>query len=222
MDKLNEIVATRTFAVLDEQGQPVEAVTVSLGRPEQEPNVSYWACPYQIDGLGHDCAYRGATGEDALQAMAGVLTVVGGVLAGEDEAKAGRLRWAGSSYFRSAFLRVHLAPEEGVPGELGPALATKTVDVVRDLYPRQGPMAITLGYPRQAPSGLWFCPYRVARLSLDSLWWVSGFDSMHALQSALFLIHGFEDYATELFQRHESWEGSHVLGFPVLPDGAEG
>ncbi len=157
MDKLNEVVATRTLEVLDEHGQPVETVKVSLGRPEQEPNVSYWACPYQLDGLGHDSVYRGASGEDALQAMAGVLTVVGGVLAGAAEAKAGRLRWTGSSYFRAAFLRVYFDPEEGVPGEIGPALATKTVDAVRDLYPRRGPMTITLGYPRQAPSGLWFC-----------------------------------------------------------------
>jgi hypothetical protein len=47
---------------------------------------------------------------------------------------------------------------------------------------------------------------------------VSGVDSMHAVQSALFLIQGFEDYTTELFRRHEHWTGSHTLGFPVMPD----
>jgi hypothetical protein len=179
--------------------------------------MSFWVCPYQIDGLGHDRVYRGACGEDGLQAMAGALTVIGGTLAGEDQARTGRLRWPGSAYFRSAFLRVHLAPEQGVSADFGELIAASTQGI-KDIYSRHGPVTISLGYPRQAPSGVWFCPYRVAGLGVDCIWWASGFDSLHALQSALFLIDGFDDHATELVQRHERWTGSDVLGFPTVPD----
>lgn len=220
MDKLNEVVATRILEVVNEHGQPVETVNVSLGRPQQEPDAIEWGCAYQIDGLGYDRPYR-TLGIDGLQAMAGALLVIGGSLQGEDEVQAGRVRWAGRSYFRDAFLRVHFAPEDGAPGELGAILATTTYDQVKSFGGHKGPMTITLGYPRQAPSGVWFCPYRVAGLGVDCVRWVSGFDSMHAVQSAVLVIHGIEDYAAELFQRHERSVGSDILGFPMIPDEPE-
>lgn len=217
MTEPTEIIATRTLDRLDAHGKPVTPVVVSLGRPQSEPDLGDFRCAYRVRGLG-DEAFYGASGVDGLQAMASALLVVGSTLAGESDLKTGRLQWAGRSYFRAGFLRVHMAPEEGLPAEFGRVLAQKTAQEVRDAYRRQGPVTIAVGYPQEAPSGLWFCPYRVAGRGVDCTFWTSGFESMHALESALFVVEGFEDHVSELFQRHERWAGSDVLGFPMLPE----
>lgn len=214
---MDKVTATRIFDLIDEQGAVVDHVTVSLGCPEREHGETTWACPYRIVGLGEDRTYRGAIGVHGLQAMFGVTVVIGGALQGTDEFQAGRLRWEGSAYYRSAFLRVHLAPDEGVDTELGNPIVAEVVEEVSVLG-EIVQMKTMLGHARQAPSGIWFCPYRVVGPGLDCLSWVSGFDSMHAVQSALLMTYGLDSYSSEVLQRHKTFTGSDLLGFPMIPD----
>lgn len=214
---MDKVTAKRTFDLIDERGAVVDQVVVSLGCPEREPGENTWVCPYRVVGLGEDRTYRGAIGVHGLQAMFGVIVVIGGALQGTDEFQAGRLRWKGSAYYRSAFLRVHLAPDEGVGPELGEPIVADVVEEV-SVSGEIVRMETTLGHARQAPSGIWFCPYRVVGPGLDCLSWVSGFDSMHAVQSALLMTHGLGGYASEVFRRHKMFSGSDLLGFPMIPD----
>lgn len=90
-----DIIATRNLVVVDEAGQPVKQVFVHLGRPMQEPT-GEWSISYQIVGLGSDSVYH-LLGIDAVQALQLVHKVIGGILAGTSEAKAGRLQWDGGT-----------------------------------------------------------------------------------------------------------------------------
>lgn len=87
-----DIIATRTLDVVDDAGRTVRQLHVHIGRPSQEPT-GEWALPYQVTGIDPgDPVYR-VFGIDAIQALQGVCLVIGGLLAGLDEAKQGRLRW---------------------------------------------------------------------------------------------------------------------------------
>ena len=95
MDTRFEIIATRAIDIIDEHGCPTGQAVVHIGRPWQEPT-GEWAAPYQILGLGRPIASC-VFGLDAIQALQLVQLVIGGVLAGLDESKQGRLRWADGS-----------------------------------------------------------------------------------------------------------------------------
>jgi hypothetical protein len=91
-----DIIATRTLDVVDDHGRPVRQAFVHIGRPWQEPS-GEWALPYQIVGLSKkETVYR-VLGFDAIQALQGVQSVIGSVLATSEEAEQGRLRWDGDS-----------------------------------------------------------------------------------------------------------------------------
>lgn len=211
-----EIIATRTIDRIDDQGNLLRPIVVSLGSPAQEPGTGEWTCAYQIEGLNK--AFYGAAGVDGLQAMTGALLVIGSSLSTGTDPSAGHLRWAGRTYFRAGLLRIHMTPEDGVSSDFGRLLAERVTEEIQDLYRRKGSVAIGLGFPRQGASGLWFCPYRIAGRGVDCTFWASGFDSMHALSSALFVVDGFDTHITELFVRHERWAKSDVLGFPIVSE----
>jgi len=212
----DEIVATRTIDRIDEHGNLLTPLVVSLGSPTQEPVTRAWTCAYQIEGLDEE--FYGASGIDGQQAMSGALLVIGSSLSTETDSSAGHLRWAGRNYFRAGFLRIQMTTEEGVSSNFGRVLTERVTDEVHDAYRRQGPVTIAIGHPRQGPSGLWFCPYRIEGRGVDCTFWASGFDSMHALSSALFIVDGFDSHMTELFVRHELWAKSDRLGFPIVSD----
>ena len=86
-----DVIASRSLVVVDEAGRHVRDVLVHIGRPQQEP-AGEWMLPYQIVGLGSGRVFR-VHGFDAIQALQGVMSVIGGYLAGTDEAEQGRLRW---------------------------------------------------------------------------------------------------------------------------------
>jgi hypothetical protein len=88
--ELGEVIATRTLDVIDTSGRPLGTMTVSIGRPRQEPT-GEWLCPYQI-GSGRPF---GALGLDAVQALELAMRVIGARLALTPEAHEGRLRWVG-------------------------------------------------------------------------------------------------------------------------------
>lgn len=91
METRIEVIASRTLTVVDESGRHLRDVYVHIGRPSQEPT-GEWSLPYQILGLGSERIFR-VHGFDAVQALQGVMSVIGGYLAGTDEAAQGRLRW---------------------------------------------------------------------------------------------------------------------------------
>jgi len=93
--KLEDVIATRTIDVLSADGQPAGTMTVSLGRPTQEPT-GEWLCAYQITGDGSNRSF-GALGLDAVQAIDLAMHLIGARLADTAEAKEGRLRWSGES-----------------------------------------------------------------------------------------------------------------------------
>jgi hypothetical protein len=92
---LEDVIATRALEVLDEQGNWLRTATVRIERPRQLEE-DEWQCRFQIIGLHDDRVWGGALGLDAVQALQGVMTVLGGALAGTVEGQAGRLRWEGS------------------------------------------------------------------------------------------------------------------------------
>ena len=88
-------IACRTIEIVDEGGCSTGEAVVRIGRPWQEPT-GEWAAPYRIDGLGAQitsCMF----GMDAIHALQLAQVVIGGVLAGSEEGKAGRLRWDGDT-----------------------------------------------------------------------------------------------------------------------------
>jgi hypothetical protein len=90
--ELGDVIATRTLDVVDATGHPVGTLTVSFGRPTQEPT-GEWLCPYKI---GPDRPF-GALGLDAVQALELAMRLVGARLAAMPEAREGRLRLAGET-----------------------------------------------------------------------------------------------------------------------------
>jgi len=88
-----DVIATRILDVLDDAGSASRQLEVRMGRPRIEPT-GEWAIAYQVVGLDQDAVYT-VFGFDAIQAFQAALLVIGGLLAGLDEAKQGRLRWAG-------------------------------------------------------------------------------------------------------------------------------
>jgi hypothetical protein len=92
---MKNVIATRVLEVVDVDGRPCGKVTISIGRPVQEPE-GEWRCPYKIVGLGFRRT-RAAFGFDAIQAIQGAFLVIGGTLAGTKEAEEGHLLFDGST-----------------------------------------------------------------------------------------------------------------------------
>ena len=91
-------IATRELALLDASGVETGKVTVSIYRPTQCPE-GEWECAYRISALPR---FKGKSyvvhAFDAVQALQGVMMIIGGTLEGTDEWKRGRLRWEGGRH----------------------------------------------------------------------------------------------------------------------------
>lgn len=89
-----EVIAVRTLDLLNEADELVDAVTVTLFRPEELPNSAGFSCSYRIHGLSTELVKEGR-GSDAMQALLLTLAKIGADLYTSSEANTGRLRWCG-------------------------------------------------------------------------------------------------------------------------------
>ena len=90
-----DVIATRELDLVDERGNQLRSVTVRIERPRPVDD-DEWQCRYQIVGLFDDRVWGGAIGIDAVQAIQGAMTVVGGMLEGTDEWKGGGCAGSGA------------------------------------------------------------------------------------------------------------------------------
>lgn len=87
---IGTVIAKREF----QAGQA--KIIVLIGLPQKFPRETDYFCPYQIVGLGSGRVRR-AGGVDAVQALQGALKMIGADIYSSDEARSGRLSWAGGS-----------------------------------------------------------------------------------------------------------------------------
>ena len=93
--ELGEIIAIRELSLIDESGVG-RRVEVRIGKPTQFPDSTDYYAPFQITGIGSEKVLC-AGGVDALQALQGVMVVVGAQLQALNSQHGGRLRWEGDS-----------------------------------------------------------------------------------------------------------------------------
>src|SRR4051812_37533929 len=77
MDEPRDAIATRTLQILDDVGQPVDKITVAIGRPRPDAALpDDWCCPGRVRTPGAEKHFR-SMGVDAVQALGGAILAAG-------------------------------------------------------------------------------------------------------------------------------------------------
>lgn len=90
-DSLGEIIATRMLHLIDEHGDK-RAVSVLIGKPRPEEDLSGYKCPFQVVGIGAQKTHL-AHGLDSIQALQSAMILVGANLHQLNDEVGGKLSW---------------------------------------------------------------------------------------------------------------------------------
>jgi hypothetical protein len=91
LENIGDTIATRRLYV---PGESDREITVAIGRPVPDKESIGYCCPFQISGIGSE-KLKYAKGLDAVQALQGVMVLIGADLQFLNETVGGKLRWEG-------------------------------------------------------------------------------------------------------------------------------
>lgn len=98
-------------------------------------------------------------------------------------------------------------------------VASRQLELVRNNGARER-VHVTIGLPRPRPEGGVSCAYEISGAGLETTFYAVGFDSIHAIQGAMYLIGMHLEGKIDPSEGKLRWAGGEGddLGFPDRPD----